>query len=185
MRNLHGVILIWTQRYSEIFESALVYPRRKPARTARYQQVALNIWIEQLLLKEGRMHWPWSTIVLILMRGVLRTLLRFTAELLVKIVEPLAISEKSSALDAWQRSKYKGLHCVKSVCILSFLWLAFSSIQTEYGEIRSIFPYSFQMRDNVDQKNSEYRHFSHSSNDSRISIFLSKRLIKYNQWTNE
>ena len=103
----------------------------------------------------------------------------------MKIVEPLAISEKSSALDAWQRSKYKGLHRVKSVCILSFFWLAFSGIQTEYGDIRSISPYSFQMRDNVDQKNSEYIHFSRSSNDSRISIFLSKFPIKCNQWTKE
>ena len=34
------------------------------------------------------------------------------------------------------------LHCVKSVQIRSFFWSVFSSIQTEYGDIRSISPYS-------------------------------------------
>ena len=36
----------------------------------------------------------------------------------------------------------------------------FSRIQTEYEEIRSISPYSVQMRENANQNNSEYRHFS-------------------------
>ena len=31
-----------------------------------------------------------------------------------------------------------------------------------YLEILRIFPYSFQMRENTDQKNSEYRHFLRS-----------------------
>ena len=38
-------------------------------------------------------------------------------------------------------------------------WSAFSRIQTEYGEIRSIFPYSDRMRENADQKNIEHGHF--------------------------
>ena len=43
-----------------------------------------------------------------------------------------------------------------------FLWSVFSRIRTEYGEIRSISPYSVRMRENADQKISEYRHFSRS-----------------------
>ena len=35
----------------------------------------------------------------------------------------------------------------------------FSHIRTEYGEIRNISPYLVQMRENKDQKNSEYVHF--------------------------
>ena len=48
--------------------------------------------------------------------------------------------------------KYRECHCVKSVQIRSFFWSAFSRTRTEYGEIRSISPYSVQMRENVDQK---------------------------------
>ena len=42
------------------------------------------------------------------------------------------------------------------------LWSAFSCIRAEYGEIRSISPYSVQMPENADQYNSEYRHFLRS-----------------------
>ena len=45
----------------------------------------------------------------------------------------------------------------------------FSRIQTEHGEIRSIFPYSVQMRENTDQNNSEYEHFLHSAIETRFS----------------
>ena len=41
-----------------------------------------------------------------------------------------------------------------------FFWSVFSRIRTEYGEIKSIAPYSVRMRENIDQKNSEYGHFS-------------------------
>ena len=44
-------------------------------------------------------------------------------------------------------------HCVKSIQIQSFFWSVFSRIRTEYGEIRSMSPYSDQMRENADQKN--------------------------------
>ena len=37
-------------------------------------------------------------------------------------------------------------------------WSVFSRIRTEYGEIWSIFPYSFRMPINTDQNNSEYGH---------------------------
>ena len=37
-----------------------------------------------------------------------------------------------------------------------FFCSVYSSIRTEYREIRSVSPYSVQMRENMDQKNSEY-----------------------------
>ena len=43
-------------------------------------------------------------------------------------------------------------HCVKSLQIQSFFWSVFSRIRTEYGEIRSISPYSVLMRENTVQK---------------------------------
>ena len=39
-------------------------------------------------------------------------------------------------------------------------WFAFSHIQTEYGEILRISPYSVRMCKNVDQNNSKYGNFS-------------------------
>ena len=56
------------------------------------------------------------------------------------------------------------LHCVKSVRIRSFSGLYFPRIRTGYVEIRSIFLYSVRMWENMDQKNSEYKHFSSSVN---------------------
>ena len=43
-------------------------------------------------------------------------------------------------------------------------WFLFSRIRTEYGEIRSISPYSIRMRENTDQNDSKYRHFLCSGN---------------------
>ena len=43
-----------------------------------------------------------------------------------------------------------------------FFWSVFSRIRTVHGEIQSVSPYSVQMRENKDQKNSEYGHFSRS-----------------------
>ena len=43
-----------------------------------------------------------------------------------------------------------------------FFWSAFSHIRTEYKEILRISPYPVQVRENTDQKNSEYGHFSRS-----------------------
>ena len=43
-----------------------------------------------------------------------------------------------------------------------FSWSLFSPIRTQYGEIRSISPYSDRMQENTDQKNSECRHFLRS-----------------------
>ena len=51
--------------------------------------------------------------------------------------------------------------CVKSARKKLF-WSVFSRIRTEYGETRSIYPYTVRMRENVDQNNSEYGHISRS-----------------------
>ena len=45
---------------------------------------------------------------------------------------------------------------------LEFFWYLFSRIRTEYEEVLLISLYSVRMRENWDQKNSEYRHFSRS-----------------------
>ena len=50
---------------------------------------------------------------------------------------------------------------LREKCLYSeFFWFIFSRIRTEYREIRSISPYSIWMRENTDQKNSGYGHFS-------------------------
>ena len=43
-------------------------------------------------------------------------------------------------------------HCVKCVQMRSFFLSVFSRIRTEYGEIRSISPYSVRIQENTDQK---------------------------------
>ena len=49
-----------------------------------------------------------------------------------------------------------GLNKEREKCPNSELfWSVFSHIWTEYGEIRSIFPYLVRMRENTDQNNSE------------------------------
>ena len=51
-------------------------------------------------------------------------------------------------------------HKLRERCPYSeFFWSVFSHIRTEFGKIRSISPYSVQMSENTNQKNSEYRHF--------------------------
>ena len=51
-----------------------------------------------------------------------------------------------------------------------FFWSVFSHIRTEYGEIRSISPFSVRMRENTDQKNSKYGYFSRSVGPYQTSI---------------
>ena len=46
--------------------------------------------------------------------------------------------------------------CVESVQIQRFFCSVFPRIQTEYGEIQSISPYSARMRGNTDQKKTPY-----------------------------
>ena len=61
------------------------------------------------------------------------------------------------------------IHCVKCVQIRSFFWSVFSRIRTEYGEIRSISPYSVRMRENTHQK--KLRIWTLFSSDSQISRY--------------
>ena len=42
-------------------------------------------------------------------------------------------------------------------------WSLFSRIRTEYREIHRFSPYSVRMRENKDQNNFEYKHFSRSA----------------------
>ena len=58
------------------------------------------------------------------------------------------------------KNKYFALH---KMCPYSELfWSVFSHTRTEYREILRISSYSFRMRENADQNNSEYGQFSHS-----------------------
>ena len=41
-----------------------------------------------------------------------------------------------------------------------FFWSVFSCIRTEYGKILYISLYQVKIRENIDQKNSKYGHFS-------------------------
>ena len=47
----------------------------------------------------------------------------------------------------------------------------FSRFRTEYGEIRSISPYSIRMRENTDRNNSKYKHFSRSEYQNHFVRF--------------
>ena len=73
-------------------------------------------------------------------------------------------------------SKFKQVlryqHCMKSVCNRGFFGPYFP-----YEKIRSISPYSVQMWENTDQKNSEYRHFSCSATDHAQSTIITSITI--------
>ena len=45
---------------------------------------------------------------------------------------------------------------------LEFFWSVFSRIWAKYGEIPSIYPYSVQMQEKIDQKIFEYGNFSYN-----------------------
>ena len=62
-----------------------------------------------------------------------------------------------------------------------FFWFVLSRIWTEYEEIVRISPYSVQMRENTDQKNSAYGHFPRSklnSGDKYSEPIIETRLDK-------
>ena len=54
-------------------------------------------------------------------------------------------------------------------------WSIFSRIRIEYREIRGISPYSARMRENADQNNSEYGHFSQWS--CAVPIFHLQKIV--------
>ena len=53
-----------------------------------------------------------------------------------------------------------------------FFWSVFSRIWAEYGEIRSVSPYSVRMWENADQNNSKYGHFSGSVSHDKRCFFV-------------
>ena len=53
-----------------------------------------------------------------------------------------------------------------------FFWSVLSRIRSEYGEIQGISSCSVQMRENTDEKNSEYGHSSRSVCYSYIAQFI-------------
>ena len=74
---------------------------------------------------------------------------------------------------------YVGYNGVHEKCPYSELfWSAFFRIRTEYGEIRTISPYSVQMRKNADQNNSEYGHFLRSDRVEEVSGRYFRRIGK-------
>ena len=80
----------------------------------------------------------------------------------------------------WRNTEYLSVFCpnagkyrpekLRRWTLFTQCWSVFSRIRTEYGEIRSISPYSGQMRENMDRKNSEHGHVS------RIEYFEKKFL---------
>ena len=72
------------------------------------------------------------------------------------LVDPVGLRQTNEFLSLSSSFIY---HCVKSVRIRSYSNPHFSHIRIEYGEIRSISPYSVRKRGNADQNNSEYEHF--------------------------
>ena len=61
-------------------------------------------------------------------------------------------------------------HSVKSVQIRSFLWSVLSCVWTEYGEIRSISPYSVRMRENTEPEKPPYLNTFHAVCDTPLLL---------------
>ena len=85
-------------------------------------------------------------------------------------------SHLPKSLSYWLYFCISTIRSLREKCPYSgFFWSVFSRIWTKYGDIRSISPYSVQMRENTDQKNPEYGHFSRSGFKTVIeNILLSK-----------
>ena len=69
---------------------------------------------------------------------------------------------------------------LRKECLFSkIFWSAFSRIQTEYEEIRSVSPHSAQMREmrNKDQNNSEYGRFLLRETNNVLS-HLTRRMLQ-------
>ena len=84
---------------------------------------------------------------------------------------------KPSAYYFYVKTKISVDFCI---CITVHEKCPYSHIWTEYGEIRSIFPYSVQMQKNTDEKNSDCGHFSRSVNLPSRKEFSKSILVKYN-----
>ena len=91
----------------------------------------------------------------------------------MKFCDPLLFENQESRLStsvwgAWIKSKNASILLREKCPYSEFFWSIFSRIWTEHAEIRSISaryeisPQSVQIRENTDQKNSEYKHFLRS-----------------------
>ena len=80
-------------------------------------------------------------------------------------------------------AKEHKLHCVKSVSIQDFSGPYLSGVQTEYGKILRISPYSVQMWKNMEQKIFEYDKFSSSATLRKIPEYLWKPCVFSNSQT--
>ena len=69
-------------------------------------------------------------------------------------------------------------HIQSSLRKKKFIWPVFSRIWPEYGEILRISAYSVQMRENTDQKNSEYGHFLRSEQLVCKQLTLKKNTVE-------
>ena len=73
----------------------------------------------------------------------------------------VSVLSKSSLMKGlWLARKYPSLR--KKCSYSELFWSVFSNIRTEYGEVRSISPYSIRMRKNAYQNTSECGYFSRS-----------------------
>ena len=83
------------------------------------------------------------------------------------------VLELSSSFSLHKKCPYLELFCS-----------AFSRTRTEYGEIRSISPYSVRVRENAEQNNVEYEHFSCSLFFVAESVNVSLRLSYFDLFKN-
>ena len=74
----------------------------------------------------------------------------------------------SDEQEVHSKSSYKTLR--KKCPYSEFFWSAFSRIWTEYEKVFRISPDSVQLREKVDQKNSEYEHISCNERKAESSV---------------
>ena len=88
------------------------------------------------------------------MKGLTNLLIKFTKNWNNRFARPLPLVDFEYIQATWWMSLHEKYSYSQS------LWSVFPRIRT--GKILRITPYSARMRENTDQKNSEYRHFSRS-----------------------
>ena len=62
-------------------------------------------------------------------------------------------------------------------------WSVFSRIQTDYGKVLCISPYSVRMRENTDQNKSKYGHFKRSVDSSKLVHLNAKNKTSFIHFT--
>ena len=106
-------------------------------------------------------------------------ILIFRCKSFIKYSSPLNnFSLEIKSINTFMHNVEKWPHITlrKTCPYLELFWSVFPSTWTDKGEILSISPYSVQTRENMDQKNSEYGHFSSSVKTARFSTLWMKWL---------